>query len=103
MDDFGKTVKTYRIKSNLTRESLSEKLEISTRYLLAIESENKKPSFDLLYKLIRELSIPANLVFYPELQEKNIKVEDLHILLNQMDDTSLNIMRDVAHSLNKNL
>jgi transcriptional regulator with XRE-family HTH domain len=50
----------------MTQLQLSERLKITPRYLKAIENSGKKPSFDLLVRIIRELDIPAESVFYPE-------------------------------------
>ena len=53
----GDIVKFAREKSGITIEALSERLDITERYLYRIENEGKIPSFKLLYKIIRELSI----------------------------------------------
>ncbi len=44
--------KAAREKSGITIEALAERAEITERYLYRIENEGKKPSFDVLYKLI---------------------------------------------------
>ena len=65
-DCFGSIVKTTRKKKGLTQSKLAEKLSISIRYLKAIENSGRKPSYDLLVKIIHELDIQTNMLFYPE-------------------------------------
>jgi transcriptional regulator with XRE-family HTH domain len=50
----------------LTQAQLADRLNITPRYLKAIENSGRKPSYDLLVRMVRELDIPADMVFYPE-------------------------------------
>ena len=65
-DNLSKIIKNARQQSDFTIEELASKIGVTERYLYRIENENKKPSFDVLYKLIRALSISPELIFYPE-------------------------------------
>ena len=58
-------------------EQLSEKSSISVRYLAAIENENRKPSFDVLYTIVCELGIVTDIFFFPEMQENSSDKEQL--------------------------
>lgn len=49
-------------------EALAERVGKTERYLYRIENEGKKPSYDVLYKLVRELNIETDSTFYPEKQ-----------------------------------
>jgi transcriptional regulator with XRE-family HTH domain len=75
MDKLGKIIKAARNDNNLTREQLAEKINISARYLMSIENENKKPSYNVLFNLIRELAISADMIFFPEKLHVDIKAE----------------------------
>ena len=86
-------LKTARMRADITMETLAERVDITERYLYRIENEGKKPSFDVLYKLIRELAIPADSIFYPEKPSKDSEVEDLVRMLYSCDDRSLKIIR----------
>ena len=59
----GSVIKSARKANRMTQKELSEKLQICTRHLKAIENNGQKPSFRLLEQLIKELNIPANMVF----------------------------------------
>ena len=67
-DILGIVIKSAREKVGITVEALAEKIGITERYLYRIENEGKKPRYDVLYNLIRELSIDPNQRFYPEKQ-----------------------------------
>ena len=86
-------IKAARDKSDLTVEELTDRVGITERYLYRIENEGKKPSFDVLYKLIRELAIPADSIFYPEKPSKDSEIENLVRMLYGCDDRSLKIIR----------
>ena len=91
IDKLGSVLKAGRIAKGLTREQLAEIINITPHYLMSIENENKKPSYDVLFRLIRELSIPADTIFYPESQQSNTKVEYLIRLLHLCDERELKI------------
>ena len=70
IDYFGSVVKSARQASGMTQAQLAERLSISTRYLKAIENSGRKPSYNLLTRIIHELGISADTVFNPEKDPK---------------------------------
>ena len=92
-ETLGEIIKTARDKSDLTVEELTARVGISERYLYRIENEGKVPTFEVLKKIVRELAIDGNLIFYPEKQVKDSEVEDLVRMLYGCDDRSLKIIR----------
>ena len=95
-ETLGKIIKSARQRSELTMEELAERIGITERYLYRIENEGKKPSYDILYKLIRELSISPDLIFYPEKPSKESEVENLIRMLYNCDDRSMKIVKATA-------
>ena len=95
----GNIVKAARERSDITIENLAYKVGITERYLYRIENEEKKPSFDVLYKLIRELSISPDLIFYPEKPSKDSEVENLLRMLSDCDERSLEVVKATAKAL----
>lgn len=95
----GDIVKFAREKSGITIEALSERLDITERYLYRIENEGKIPSFKLLYKIIRELSIAPDSIFYPEKPTKDSEVENLLRVLSDCDERSLEVVKATAKAL----
>ena len=86
-------IKAARDKSDLTVEELTSRVGISERYLYRIENEGKVPKVDVLKKLVRELAIDGNLIFYPEKPSKDSEIDDLVRMLYNCDDRSLKIIR----------
>lgn len=72
---------------------LAEKLDISERYLYRIENENKKPSFVVLNKIVHELVIEPELIFYPKKPSKDSEVENLIRMLYDCDERSKYIIK----------
>ncbi len=95
----GSIIKTAREKAGITIEALANKVDVTERYLYRIENENKKPSFEVLYKLIRELSISPDTIFYPEKPTKDSEVENLLRQLSDCDDRSLQVIKATAKAL----
>lgn len=92
-DTLGDVVKAARENKSITIECLAEKLGISERYLYRIENEHKKPSYSILYKLIRELGINPDNIFYPE---KNSSITEFDSIIRQLytcDKRSLQIVQ----------
>ena len=98
-ETLGSILKAAREKSGITIEALAERAEITERYLYRIENEGKKPSFDVLYKLIRELSISAGSIFYPEKPSKDSEVENLLRMLSACDERSLEVVKATVKAL----
>ncbi len=95
----GDIVKCAREKSGFTVEELADKIGITERYLYKIENEGKKPSYDVLYKLIRVLSISPDLIFYPEKSTKNPEIENLLHMISDCDIKSLAVIQATAKAL----
>ena len=98
-ETLGEIIKTARDKSGLTVEELTARVGISERYLYRIENEGKVPKFEVLKKLVRELAIDANSIFYPEKPSKDSEVENLLRMLSACDERSLEVVKATAKAL----
>ncbi len=98
-ETLGSILKAAREKAGITIEALAEGAGITERYLYRIENEGKKPSFDVLYKLIHELSISADSIFYPEKPSKDSEVENLLRMLSACDERSLEVVKATIKAL----
>ena len=72
----GDIIKNARQKNGLTIEELVEKADITVRYLYRIENQDVKPSYELLYFLIRELGIDPDTIFYPDKSIQDLIMEN---------------------------
>ena len=98
-DTLGSIVKDARMKANFTREKLAEKVSISPRYLSCIENEKRKPSFDVLLKIVRELAINPDSIFYPDKPCKDTEMENLIRMLYNCDEHSIKVVRATVKAL----
>ena len=89
----GAIIKAARQKSDITMEKLAERVNITERYLYRIENEGQKPSYDVLYKLIRELAIDPRKIFTPEIETIDGEVEELLRMLCICDPRSLEVVK----------
>lgn len=99
-ETLGQVIKKARKHHNLTIEALAEKIGVSERYLYRIENEGKKPSFDVLYSLVRTLSISSDSIFYPEKPTKESEIEDLVRMLYNCNERDLEIVKAVVKAIN---
>jgi len=99
IDCLGAIIKSARQEKQLTREQLAELLGVSSRHLGAIENEHQKPSYELLFRIVRELTIPADTIFYPELGQEISKIEKLRIILAQCDEKEVSAVATALQSL----
>jgi len=95
----GAEIKAARLQSSNTRKELAAKLHISTRHLMEIENGRQKPSYDLLYRIVRELHISANRIFYPEETCSHPALEQASAMLRMCGDKELNIIISLIQSL----
>ncbi len=100
-ETLGQVIKKARKQHNLTIEALAEKIGVSERYLYRIENEGKKPSFDVLYSLVRTLSISSDSIFYPEKPSKESEIEDLVRMLYNCNERDLEIVKAVVKAMNE--
>jgi transcriptional regulator with XRE-family HTH domain len=77
IDHLSSVVKSARYAKQLTQCQLAEQLGITPRYLKAIENSGRKPSYDLLARIVRELDILADDVFYPEDKQQSTRIYKL--------------------------
>ena len=79
----GVILKEAREAKNYSRELIAERAKISIRYLTAIENEGRKPSYSVLYRLIRCIGISADLVFYPDKEKADTDDAQIVRLIQQ--------------------
>ena len=92
-ETLGEIIKNARIKADITVEDLAAKVGVTERFIYRIENEGKKPSYDILYKLIRELSILPDQIFFPEKQIEDSEMESLVRMLYNCDERSIQIIK----------
>ena len=92
-DILSSVIKSARENADITIEALAAKIGISERYVYRIENEQKRPSFNVLFRLIRALAINSDLIFYPDKPCKDTEIEDLIRMLYNCDERSMLIIK----------
>lgn len=96
----GKILKQYRIKNHLTQEQLSEKLNISLKYISRIENGNGGIKTQTLIKYMDTLGIEPNLLYYDFIHNESIKKhlelsEKLQYLSPEKIDFIIKMIREI--------
>ena len=99
VDMLGKVLKDTRIQAGITRKELARKLSITPRHLMSIENSRQKPSYNLLYRLVRELSVPTELIFYPESVHDGDKLQRVSTMLRLLDEKEITMITAALQSL----
>ena len=89
-ETLGDIIKYYREKSDYTVEELANKVGITERYLYRIENEGKKPSYDVLYSIVRLLCISPERIFFPEINSVPTEAKLLAHILANTDTNTIN-------------
>jgi transcriptional regulator with XRE-family HTH domain len=95
----GPLVKSARLNQGLTQNQLAEKVGVGLRHIMGIENEGKRPSYELLYHLIRELNISADSIFYPDHYIGDAEFDYLIRLLKRCGRNEIRVVIALAKSL----
>jgi transcriptional regulator with XRE-family HTH domain len=98
-DRLGSVVKSARLEKRFTQKELAKRLSITPRYLMSIENRQKTPSCDLLFRIIRELGISADSVFYPEYRQERTVLNNLQFMLRRCDEKDMRVIVATLQSL----
>jgi len=97
--NLGEVVKNARNRNKLKQEQLAEELGVGPRHIMAIENEGKLPSYELLYKMIRILNIPADSIFRPETIEHTLEQEQFITEFLSCDEQEQRVVMAAARSI----
>ena len=97
---FGSAIKEARNEYKLSRKDVSDRLDISPRYLASIENNGQHPSLQIFYELVTLLDISVDQFFFLNKNEiKTTRRRQLDSLLDKMDDKELIIMSSTARGI----
>ena len=89
----GLALKRAREAQGLTREQLSEKLEIAPRHIQAIENEGQMPSLRLLVRMARMLGVSLDaFVFGDGAGESESARRRVELLLGSLNEDELRVL-----------
>ena len=97
---FGKILKDFRLKNNLTQEQLSEKLDISLKYISRIENGNGGIKTQTLIKYMNILGITPNTIFNDFVDNSKIKAQiQLSEKINRLSEDKIKFLNSVIDLL----
>jgi putative transcriptional regulator len=103
MKRMGLVIRKARENKSFTQAALAEKIEVSLRTVIAIENGKRNPTFEVLYRLIHALDIPADLIFRPDDMPHTPEQEQfIYEFLNateQEQRTAMSVVRNVWREL----
>ena len=80
---FGAALRNAREKRNYRREQIAERAEISPRFLAAIESGRRKPSLDVLIRLVNAIGASFDEILAPQMITDSEIVDRIRRLVPQ--------------------
>lgn len=95
----GPVFKKYRLAAKQTQEEVAEKVGITTRFLMALENEEKRPSLDILLRLVDVLNIPGDAILHPQLQTMDSEDEQLIRMMMRLTSRDKQIIRSTVLSM----
>ena len=95
----GPIFKKYRVDAHRTQEEVAEKVGITTRFLMALENEEKRPSLDNLLRLVETLNIPGDAILHPQLQTMDGKDGQLIRMLMRLSRRDKEIIRSAIQTM----
>lgn len=99
----GNAIRTARIRLNLSQEELAERIEITPTHLKHIESEHRKPSIEVLIRLMETLHFSLDELVFPVAanERQDYLRTQIISLLQTCTSNQLEIVNDLIYSLIK--
>lgn len=86
MVDFGNTLKTLRLRKNMTQAQLAQKLGLTKSVISAYETGLRLPSYDILIHIARIYNVSTDYLLGLEQKQEidlsGLSQEEVHALLN---------------------
>ena len=102
----GDTLRSAREAKGMSQALLAEHIGVSTRTIIAIEKNQRNPTFEVLYQLVRTLDISADLIFYhdqsPLTAEQGQFIRDLSACDGKEQRVVFSTLRSLILALRQN-
>ena len=99
----GNAIKEARIKQNLSQEILAEMIGISPTHLKHIESEHRKPSIEVLFRIAQTLNMSLDNILFLQNNDNQKLINEITNYLQECSKPELQILLDLIYSLKQNL
>lgn len=95
----GSAIRKARLDKHYTHETLAELVGITPTHLKHIESEHRKPSIELLYRLVLTLNLSLDTLFFPEREDDAYRKTER--LMRKCSDSQLRILHATIEAMLK--
>ena len=92
----GNAIQAARIHKGYTQDQLAEMLDISLGHLQHLESERRKPSVPMLFRLMELLDLSVDSLVFPDKNSPNV------ISLDGLPDTEASAIKDFVCAIKRN-
>jgi transcriptional regulator with XRE-family HTH domain len=97
--ELGSAIRAARLDKRLSQEELAELVGITPTHIKHIESEHRKPSLELLYRLVRTLNLSLDTLIFPEREDATFSKTER--LMRQCSDKQLRILHATIEAMLK--
>lgn len=98
----GNAIRTARINNNLSQEELAEKVGITPTHLKHLESEHRKPSIEVLFRLAKTLHFSLDNIVFSDSPLPEATTNEILALIATCSPRELQIIKDLIYSLLSN-
>ena len=97
----GNAIRMARIDNKLTQEELAEKIGITPTHLKHIESEHRKPSIEVLFKIATLLHMSLDILFMENTEgfEKKKLIKQISLFLPECSEPELKAILAALHEI----
>ena len=95
----GYAIRQARTEKGYSQEQLAEMIDITVTHLKHLESEHRKPSVEVLFKLIDVLDMSIDHLFSKDKTHSNQDYKTILLMLEKCDNKQLRIIKNVINSL----
>ena len=87
----GTAIRTARLDKQMSQEELAELVGVTPTHIKHIESGHRKPSIDVLYKIVNVLTLSLDSIFLPPKMPESDLYQKAVLLIGQCNDSQLKV------------
>lgn len=95
----GAAIRKARMDEHISQEELAEKIGITPTHIKHIESGHRKPSIEILYRIVRILNMSLDDLFFPEKNDGLEEYRKADRLMRRCDAKQLRVLYATMEAL----
>jgi transcriptional regulator with XRE-family HTH domain len=103
MPQIGGIVRSAREAMELTQSELAKKIAVSKQTIIAVENNQRYPSFEVFYRLVHALDISADLIVFPHRMTYTLEQEQFIRELFSRDERDQRIFHYLLRALRQDV